>query len=39
MLYLPTFMASPLGRRAAVMGAIMLVLNGTTEAVVARRLT
>ena len=31
--------ASPLGRRAAVMGAIMLVLNGTTEAVVARRLT
>jgi glucokinase len=39
MLYLPPLEASPLGRRAAVMGAIMLVLNGTTEAVVARRLT
>jgi glucokinase len=38
-LYPPPLEASPLGRRAAVMGAIMLVLNGTTEAVVARRLT
>jgi glucokinase len=38
-LYMPRLEASPLGPRAAVMGAIMLVLNGTTEAVVARRLT
>jgi predicted NBD/HSP70 family sugar kinase len=38
-LYMPRLEASPLERRAAVMGAIMLVLNGTTEAVVARRLT
>ncbi len=38
-LYMPRLEASPLERRAAVMGAIMLVLNGTTEAVVARWLT
>jgi len=30
--------ASPLGQRAAVMGAIMLVLTGTTESLVLRRL-
>ncbi len=35
---LPRLEASLLGRRAAVMGAIMLVLNGTTEHFVVRRL-
>jgi glucokinase-like ROK family protein len=34
----PRLVASPLGRRAAVMGAIMLVLNATTEHFVVRRL-
>ena len=34
----PALVASPLGQRAAVMGAIMLVLTGTTESLVLRRL-
>ncbi len=38
MLCVPRLAASPLGRRAAVMGAIMLVLNATTEHFVVRRL-
>ncbi len=37
MLCPPRLAASPLGRRAAVMGAIMLVLNATTEHFVVRR--
>ncbi len=37
-LYAPRLVASPLGRRAAVMGAIMLVLSATTEHFVVRRL-
>ena len=36
--YVPRIVASPLGRRAAVMGAIMLVLNATTEYFVVKRL-
>lgn len=36
--FAPTLVASPLGQRAAVMGAIMLVLTGTTESLVLRRL-
>ena len=36
---LPCLAASPLGRRAAAMGAIMLVLNATTERYVVRRLS
>jgi glucokinase len=36
--FVPQLVASPLGRRAAVMGAIMLVLNATTERFVVRRL-
>jgi len=35
----PRLVASPLGRRAAVMGAIMLVLNATTEQFVVKRLS
>jgi len=35
---IPRLVASPLGRRAAVMGAIMLVLDATTEYFVVRRL-
>ncbi len=38
MLCVPRLVASPLGRRAAVMGAIMLVLNATTEHLVVRQL-
>ncbi len=38
MLCVPRLAASPLGRRAAVMGAIMLVLNATTENFVVKRL-
>jgi len=37
LLFAPRLVASPLGRRAAVMGAIMLVLNATTEHVVVNR--
>jgi len=37
--FVPRLVASPLGRRAAVMGAIMLVLNATTERFVVRRLS
>jgi predicted NBD/HSP70 family sugar kinase len=37
LLFVPCLVASPLGRRAAVMGAIMLVLNATTEHVVVNR--
>jgi len=37
--FVPRLVASPLGRRAAVMGAIMLVLNATTEHVVVHWLT
>ena len=36
--FLPRLVASPLERRAAAMGAIMLVLNATTEYFVVRRL-
>jgi glucokinase-like ROK family protein len=36
--FVPRLVASPLGRRAAVMGAIMFVLNATTERFVVRRL-
>jgi hypothetical protein len=36
--FLPRLVASPLGRRAAAMGAIMLVLNATTEYFVVKRL-
>jgi glucokinase-like ROK family protein len=36
--FVPRLVASPLGRRAAVMGAIMLVLNATTERFVVRQL-
>jgi predicted NBD/HSP70 family sugar kinase len=35
--YVPRLVASPLERRAAVMGAIMLVLHATTEHFVVRR--
>jgi len=35
--YVPHLVASPLERRAAVMGAIMLVLHATTEHFVVRR--
>lgn len=35
----PRLVASPLGRRAAVMGAIMLVLNATTERFIVRRIS
>jgi predicted NBD/HSP70 family sugar kinase len=35
--FVPRLVASPLGRRAAAMGAIMLVLNATTEHVVVQR--
>jgi glucokinase-like ROK family protein len=35
--YVPRLVASSLGRRAAAMGAIMLVLNATTEHVVVQR--
>jgi predicted NBD/HSP70 family sugar kinase len=37
-LFLPHLVSSPLGRRAAAMGAIMLVLNATTEYFVVKRL-
>jgi len=36
--YIPRLVASPLDRRATVMGAIMLVLNATTEHFVVKRL-
>jgi len=36
--FVPRLVASPLGRRAAAMGAIMLVLNATTEYFVVKRL-
>jgi predicted NBD/HSP70 family sugar kinase len=36
--FVPRLVASPLERRAAAMGAIMLVLNATTEYVVVKRL-
>jgi glucokinase-like ROK family protein len=36
--FAPRLVASTLGQRAAVMGAIMLVLTGTTESLVLRRL-
>jgi predicted NBD/HSP70 family sugar kinase len=36
--FIPRLVASPLGRRAAAMGAIMLVLNATTEYFVVKRL-
>ena len=36
--FIPRLVASPLGRRAAAMGAIMLVLNATTEYFVLKRL-
>jgi predicted NBD/HSP70 family sugar kinase len=36
--FAPTLVASALGQRAAVMGAIMLVLTGTTDSLVLRRL-
>ena len=36
--FVPQMVASPLGRRAAAMGAIMLVLNATTEYFVVKRL-
>jgi predicted NBD/HSP70 family sugar kinase len=36
--FVPRLVASQLGRRAAVMGAIMLVLRGTTDRYVVRRL-
>jgi glucokinase-like ROK family protein len=36
--FVPRLVASPLGRRAAAMGAIMLVLNATTEHFVVKRL-
>lgn len=36
--FVPRLVASPLGRRAAAMGAIMLVLNATTEYFVVRQL-
>ncbi len=36
--YVPRLAASPLGRRAALMGAVMLVLNVTMESFVVRRL-
>jgi glucokinase-like ROK family protein len=36
--FVPHLVASPLGRRAAAMGAIMLVLNATTEYFVVKRL-
>jgi glucokinase-like ROK family protein len=36
--YLPRLVASPLGRRAAAMGAIMLVLSATTQHLVINRL-
>jgi glucokinase-like ROK family protein len=36
--FIPRLVASPLGRRAAAMGAIMLVLNATTEYSVVKRL-
>lgn len=36
---MPRLVASPLGRRAAVMGAITLVLNATTEQFVVKRLS
>jgi glucokinase-like ROK family protein len=36
--FIPRLVASPLGRRAAAMGAIMLVLNATTEHFVVKRL-
>ncbi len=35
--FMPRLVASPLDRRAAVMGAIVLVLNGTTEYYVVKR--
>jgi glucokinase-like ROK family protein len=38
LLFAPRLVASPLGRQAAVMGAIMLVLNATTERFVVNRL-
>lgn len=37
--FVPRLVASSLGRRSAVMGAIMLVLNATTERFMVRRLT
>lgn len=37
--FVPRLAASKLGRRAAVMGAIMCILNATTEHIVVRRLT
>jgi glucokinase-like ROK family protein len=36
--FVPRLVASPLGRRAAAMGAIMMVLNATTEYFVVKRL-
>lgn len=36
--YVPRIVASPLGRRAAVMGAITMILNATTEYFVIKRL-
>jgi hypothetical protein len=36
--FVPRLVASSLGRRAAAMGAIMLVLNATTEYFVVKRL-
>jgi predicted NBD/HSP70 family sugar kinase len=36
--FVPRLVASPLGRRAAAMGAIMLVLNATTDYFVVKRL-
>jgi len=36
--FVPRLLASELGRRAAVMGAIMLVLNGTSERYIVRRI-
>ena len=36
--FVPHLVASPLGRRAAVMGAIMLVLNITTESFAIKQL-
>jgi glucokinase-like ROK family protein len=38
-LCVPRLVASPLGRRAAVMGAIMLILNATTESFLVQRLS